>query len=78
MEMDYELLRRYAGLQEAKISLQQAKEMGFVRDANDELLYEEAGRDIELYLSGQPDNEVANPVVDMTVVDEILSRIKGK
>lgn len=77
MDMDYELLRRYAGMQQGKISLDQAKTMGFVQDANDELLYEEAGKNIELYLAGQPDNEIASPVLDMAVIDEILARIKG-
>ena len=75
--MDYELLRRYAGMQQGKIRLEQAKTMGFVQDANDELLYEEAGKNIEQYLAGQPDNEIASPVVDMALIDEILARIKG-
>jgi|688.fasta_scaffold1117183_2 hypothetical protein len=77
MEMDYELLRRYAGMQQGKIRLEQAKTMGFVQDANDELLYEEAGKNIEQYLAGQPDNEIANPVIDIAVLDDILSRIKA-
>ena len=74
--MDYELLRRYAGMQQGKIGLDQAKTMGFVQDANDELLYEEAGKNIEQYLTGQPDNEIANPVIDIAVLDDIISRMK--
>jgi hypothetical protein len=77
MEMDYELLRRYAGMQEGKITLDQAKTMGFVQDANDELLYEEAGKNTALYLAGQQDTEIASPVMDMALVDEILARIKA-
>lgn len=75
MEMDYELLRRYAGMQEGKISLEQAKQFGFVQDANDELLWAEAGKNPAQYLDGQPDTEIANLNMSVDFVDELVSRL---
>lgn len=75
MEIDSELLRRYAGMILAKMKLDLAKEMGFVQDANDELLWNEAATDPEGYTQDSPDTEIANPVVDMSVIDDLLSRL---
>ena len=75
MEIDSELLRRYAGMILAHMKLDQAKQMGFVQDANDELLWNEAMTDPQSFVQDDPDTEIANPVLNTALIDEILSRI---
>ncbi|CAB4144888.1 hypothetical protein UFOVP1296_15 [uncultured Caudovirales phage] len=78
MEIDSELLRRYAGMILAKMKLDQAKQMGFVQDANDELLWNEAMTDPQSFVQDAPDTEIVNPELDTALIDEILSRISTR
>lgn len=77
MEEDWELLRRYAGLVSMGTTLEQAKEMGFVTDAYDEAHFETAAKDPNKYM-GAPDTEMVNGIHDMSVVDDIVTRLKLK
>ena len=78
MEMDYELLRRYAGYADTGLTLAQAKEAGFVQDANDEMLWNEAAANIDKYTADSPDSEIVNPTTyDEATWDLIWSRVSA-
>lgn len=77
-DIDWEMLRRFAGFMQGGLTLEQAKAAGFVQDANDEMHWDMAAEDPEFYTKDSPDTEIVNiAITDMKVVDEMLARIKG-
>lgn len=79
MDLDYQMLRRYAGYILTKMTLEQAKEIGFVQDANDIDHWNLAATDPEGYTADSPDTEIVDVAIhDMTIIDDMLARIKKK
>lgn len=77
MDIDYELLRRYAGYILGEMTLAQAKTVGFVQDANDEDHWNMASNNPEQYVQDSPDSEIPPLLIhDMTVIDDMLTRVK--
>jgi hypothetical protein len=77
-EMEFDTLRRYAAYIQSGLTLSEAQKLGFVQDANDAAHWNLAAKDPASYTADAPDSEIVDPSInDMSIIDDLLTRIKG-